>query len=424
METREVPSRKIFWGWYVVAGTFIIIGVNYGARYCFGVFLKPMCEAMGWSRSVVSTAMSLAILFYGIGGIFAGRLLDRFAPRWIITSGAILASLGFFLTRFVETPLQFYFVYGIFVGLGSACLGVVVCNSSVGKWFVKKRGIAIGITTAGVGVGTLVFSLAAGLIVKAFDWQTGFTLLSVAVLILCTGVSQILMGRTHPEDYGLMPDGETATRERADQGPVCPNFSHAPSTRRLLRDARFWTIALCYFCAVLVEMAVFIHQVAYAEEYGIGRVAAASSLGIIGIASIVGRFFFGWLSDRIHDVKHAAFLGLAVMTAGMGILLFAKTIGLFYLYAFVFGFGYGSIGPMLPILMADRFGRKVLGTAYGLVTFFAVGLGGFVGPIFGGLMYDTFGSYLYAWRINFVMLTITTVLILLLKKGTQREGSD
>jgi len=252
----------------------------------------------------------------------------------------------------------------------------------------------------------------------------GFSLLSAVVLVLCTGVSQVFMGRTNPEDCGLMPDGETATRGRADQVSPCPNLPPAPSTRRLLRDARFWIIALCYFCAVLVEMAVFIHQVAYAEEYGIGRVAAASSLGIIGIASIVGRFFFGWLSDRIRDVKHAAFLGLAIMTAGMGILLFARSIGIFYLYAAVFGFGYGSIGPMLPILMADRFGRRVLGTAYGLVTFFAVGLGGFVGPIFGGLVYDTFGSYLYAWRINFAVLIATTVLILLLKKGAPAERTD
>ncbi|MDX9820850.1 MAG: MFS transporter [Syntrophales bacterium] len=416
MERKGQALGKIFWGWYVVAGAFVVIGINYGARYCFGVFLKPMCEDLGWSRSVVSVAMSLSVLFYGIGGIFAGRLLDRFAPRWIITAGALLASLGFFLTRFVTSPLQFYLVYGVLVGLGSACLGVVVCNSSVGKWFIRKRGIAIGITTAGVGVGTLIFSPVAGIVVKAFDWQAGFSLLAIVVFVLCTGVSQIFMGRTHPEDYGLLPDGETAQPERADRPPPCPSASHSAAMGSLLGDSRFWTIAVCYFVGVLAEMSVFIHQVAYAEEYGIGRVAAASSLGIIGIASIAGRFFFGWLSDRIDDVKHVAFLGLAIMTAGMGILLFADSIGIFYLYAAVFGFGYGSIGPMIPILMADRFGRKVLGTAYGLVTFFAVGLGGFIGPIFGGLVYDTFGSYLYAWRINVVILTLVTFLILLLKK--------
>ncbi len=419
METRLQTAGEIFWGWYVVAGTFVIIGINYGARYCFGVFLKPMCEDLGWSRSVVSVAMSLSVLFYGVGGIFAGRLLDRFAPRWIITAGAALASLGFFLTRFVTSPLEFYLVYGVLVGLGSACLGVVVCNSSVGKWFIRKRGIAIGITTAGVGVGTLILTPAAGIIVKAFDWQTGFTLLAIVVFVFCTGVSQILMGRTDPEAYGLLPDGETTLPEKADRAAACPSPSHRAAMRRLLGDSRFWTIALCYFFAILAEMAVFVHQVAYAEEYGIGRVAAASSLGIIGIASIASRFFFGWLSDRIADVKHAAFLGLAIMTAGMGILLFAHSIGIFYLYAAVFGFGYGSVGPMLPILMADRFGRRVLGTAYGLVTFFAVGLGGFIGPIFGGLVYDTFGSYLFAWRINVVILALVTFLILLLKKRVE-----
>jgi sugar phosphate permease len=116
-------KRKIFWGWYVVTGAFIIFGINYGARYCFGVFLKPMCEDLGWSRSVVSVAASLAVLFYGIGGIFAGRLLDRLAPHWIITVGAVSAALGFILTRFVSTPLQFYLAYGVLFGLAPPASG-------------------------------------------------------------------------------------------------------------------------------------------------------------------------------------------------------------------------------------------------------------------------------------------------------------
>jgi len=407
----------------VVAGAFIIIGINYGARYCFGVFLKPMCEDLGWSRSVVSVAMSAAILFYGIGGIVAGRLLDRFAPRWIITAGAVLAALGFFLTGFVSTPMQFYLTYGVLFGLGSACLGVVVCNSSVAKWFIKKRGIAVGITTAGAGVGTLVMAPFAGVVVDIFDWQTGFAALGFLLFALCTLVAQLLMGKTNPEDYGLLPDGQTTLPANPPKIPGRSGESQRNATRRLLKDSRFWTIVICYGFAVLVEMAVFIHQVAYAEEYGIGRIAAASSLGIVGIASIGGRFFIGWLSDRIDDVKHAAFLGLAIMTAGMVVLLFAHTVGVFYLYASIFGFGYGTIGPMLPILTADRFGREGLGTAYGLVTFFAVGLGGSIGPLFGGLIYDVFGSYLYAWRINVVILTVVTFLILFLRKSDEEVGT-
>jgi sugar phosphate permease len=417
MDAQKRATPKIFWGWYVVAGAFIVFGVNYGARYCFGVFLKPMCEGLGWSRSVVSTAASLAILFYGIGGIFSGRLLDRIAPRWIITIGAVSASLGFILTGFVTTPLQFYLVYGILFGLGSSCLGVVVCNSSVGKWFVSKRGVAMAISTNGIGVGILIFAPLAGVIVKIFDWQTGFIVLGAAVFVLCAAVSQLLMRKTHPEDYGLLPDGDTTRpMDTAPSPDGRPSLSRQ-ATRLLLGDSRFWIIASCYSMAVTVEMCTFVHQVAHAEEHGIDPVAAASSMGIISVASIAGRFFYGWLSDRIGDAKFSACLGFIFIAAGMGVILFAKTLGIFYLFALFFGFGWGATGVMIPILIVDRFGREVLGTAYGLVIFFAVGLGGGIGPVFGGLIYDLFGSYFYAWLTCLGSMIFATFLILLLKKA-------
>jgi len=150
MEVETEKPRKVFWGWYVVAGAFITVAINYGARYCFGVFLKPMCEELGWSRSVVSFAASLVFLVYGTGGILSGHLLDRFAPRWLITAGATIAASGFILTAFVSTPLQLYLVYGVLYALGASFFGTAVCMSSVLKWFVRKRGIAIGITTVSV----------------------------------------------------------------------------------------------------------------------------------------------------------------------------------------------------------------------------------------------------------------------------------
>jgi sugar phosphate permease len=131
----------LYWGWYVVLGAFLIIGINYGARYSFGVFVKPMALEYHWSRSVISANISIMVLAYGVGGIFAGRLVDRIAPRWIITAGATLMAAGMFLTALIRSPWQFYFTYGVLGGFGAACLGLVVCNSSVGKWFIRRRGL-------------------------------------------------------------------------------------------------------------------------------------------------------------------------------------------------------------------------------------------------------------------------------------------
>jgi MFS family permease len=406
--------KGFYWGWYVVLGAFLILGVNYGTRYSFGVFVKPMALEYHWSRSVISAGISMMVLSYGVGGIFAGRLVDRIAPRWIITAGAALMAAGMFLTAMVHNPLQFYVTYGILGGFGAACLGVVVCNSSVGKWFVRKRGMAIGAASIGVGAGTMAMAPVAGWVVKVYGWQTGFILMGVCVLVIGVVLSQWFMGKTRPEDYGLLPDGEGEAERGGDPAPDGGPL-RGPSLGQVLRDSRFWILAFCYSLAVMAEMSALVHQVAYAQDLQIDKVAAASSLGVVGMASILGRFFFGWMSDRISDAKYASALGFLLMTVGMFLLVKTTSVAMLFAYALLFGLGYGSLATMMPFLLADRFGRHVLGSAYGMLTFFATGIGGGAGPLIAGYLYDLTGSYNGAWLLNLTVLLIVTFLILALK---------
>ena len=159
-----------------------------------------------------------------------------------------------------------------------------------------------------------------------------------------------------------------------------------------------------------------VHQVAYALDRQIDKVAAASSLGMIGMASIFGRFFFGWLCDRIRDAKYAAALGFFLMAGGMFLLMQTTTVTTLFLYALLFGFGYGSISALMPFLLADRFGRHILGASYGMMVFFVMAIGGSTGPMITGYIYDLTGSYTDAWLLNLAVLVIVTFLILTLKK--------
>ncbi|MBM4313018.1 MAG: MFS transporter [Deltaproteobacteria bacterium] len=410
-------EKGLFWGWYVVAGAFLILAINYGARYSFGVFVKPMAAEYNWSRSVISAGMSTMILAYGIGGIFAGKLADRIAPRWIITAGAGLMATGLFLTALIREPWQFYLSYGVFGGLGAACLGVVVCNSSVGKWFVRKRGLAIGIASIGVGAGTMATVPLAGYVVKVYGWQPGFASIGVFVLIIGVGLSQWLMGKTKPEDYGLLPDGGKA--EEGGPSSTPSSIAGRPvqsSIKKVLRDTQFRIMVICYSLAVMAEMSTMVHQVAYALDRQIDKVAAASSLGIIGLASIFGRFFFGWLCDRVNDAKYAAALGFFIMAVGMFLLLETTTVTMLFIYALLFGFGYGSMTALMPFLLAERFGRHILGASYGMQVFFVMALGGTSGPMIAGYIFDLSGSYINAWILNLSALVFATFLILTLKK--------
>jgi len=415
-----INKEKIFWGWYIVAGSFFVMAINYGSRYCFGVFVIPLALEHGWSRSVISMAATINMLVYSVVAIFAGRMLDRIAPRWIITCGAIIAATGYILTGFINTPLSFYLTYGLLVGLGAGGLGVVVCSSSVGKWFIKKRGIAIGIATMGIGFGTLLLTPLAGYIGKYFSWRIGLFVLGAITCIVGIVISQTLMRKTQPEAYGLLPDGDKISFPH--QQPTISFFTKV-STAAVFRDSRFWTIAICHGLIIMVVMSVFVHQVAYAMDNNIGNITAATSLAVVSFAGVFGQFFFGWFSDRLSDPKYSYFMGIVILLIGMILLLNVSSVSSLYLYAVIYGLGYGSLAPILPILAADRFGRHILGSIYGMLTFF-IGVGGSIGPILGGIIYDKFGSYQYLWEINVALLAVISIIILTLKKGKQYDNAS
>ena len=417
MSSEVKGKAEIFWGWYIVAGSFLLMAISYGTRYCFGVFVQPLSEANGWSRSTVSLAASVNLFFYAVGGIYSGKLLDRIAPRWIATIGCTVGAAGFILCAYAKTTVGLYVAYGLLCGLGSAWTGNVVGNSSVGKWFVSKRGIAIGIASAGVSVGTMIFTPMAGYLVKEVSLQAAFMIFGLIFLIPGVLISQLFYRKTTPEAHGWHPDGEKKSEQKAPDSTTAPSGQRALQVREVLRDARFWKLAFCQGMAAMTAMMVLVHQVPYALDNGIGKMAAASSLGALGVASFAGQLFFGWWSDRIPDPKYSAAAGYLFMAAGMLLLLNAHDTKMLFVYAIVYGFGYGCLGPMLPIIATDRFGRHTIGFIYGLLNFFVVGVIAWIGPVLGGLIYDRMGSYRYAWILDISILVTVALFIATLARG-------
>ena len=407
-------QKNIYWGWFVVFGAFGMLSLTYGARYCFGVFVKPIFAEYNWPMSIISLGASINLFVYAFIGIFTGRLLDKFAAKWILTVGAVITALGFASINFIQTPMGLFLSYGLLCGIGTACAGVVVNNAAVGKWFVRKKGLALGISSMGIGFGTMVLTPLAGYIVDHYPWRTGFIFISGVVFVFGILISQIFMGKPNPESLGLLPDGKKA--HKSNRIPhISPLKPEKISIKPLLKNTRFWVLVLCNLVGAMTSMMTFVHQITYAVNQDIGKVGAAFSLGIIGISGGFGKFFFGWLSDRIKDAKNSASLGYLIMAFGMFILLNAKTVMGLYLFACIFGFGYGSLAPLMPYLLSDRFGRRTLGTAFGLLIFFVAGIGGSMGPLLGGIIFDITGSYAYAWKLNMFALFAVTFFILALK---------
>ena len=414
-QTREShKTGPVFWGWYVVFSSFVMLTLIYGARYSFGVFVKPMFAEYNWPMTVISLAASINLLMYASGGVFAGWLLDRVAPKWITTVSVLLTTAGFIAATFVNSPLGLYLSYGVLVGVGSAGTGAVACTASIGKWFVKKRGLAIGIAAMGIGLGTMIMAPLAGYIVKSFGWRVGFLCIGLLTCVVGIAMSQIFMGKDHPEHYGLQPDGEPLP-PRQSNPHTADSTVEKPSLKPVLADPRFWLLVVCNIFAVMTVMMTFVHQVAYAINNGIDKIQAAAAIGFIGIMGSGGKLFFGWLCDRVRDAKYSAALGFLLMAVGMFLLCQATNVTTLYGFALFYGFGYGSLAPVTPYLISDRFGRQVLGVTYGSLTFFSTGIGGALGPILGGFIYDKTGSYRPGWIMNTVFLLIISLLILALK---------
>ncbi len=413
-------TGPVFWGWYVVFSSFIMLTIIYGARYSFGVFVKPMFAEYDWPMTVISLAASINLLMYASGGVFAGWLLDRIAPKWVTTVSILFTTAGFIAASFAKSPLGLYLSYGVLVGIGSAGSGAVACTASIGKWFVKKRGMAIGIAAMGIGLGTMIMAPLAGYIVKSFGWRVGFLCIGALTCIIGIVMSQVFMGKDNPEHYGLQPDGGAITHQKADSQPD-DSSTDKPSLKPILSDSRFWLLVICNVFAVMTVMMAFVHQVPYAIKIGIDKIEAAAAIGFIGIMGSGGKFFFGWLCDRIRDAKYSAALGFLLMAVGMFLLYRATSVAMVYGFALIYGFGYGSLAPVIPYLISDRFGRHVLGTAYGMLTLFSTGIGGALGPIFGGIIFDKTGSYRPGWIMNTVFLLVISLLILALGPRRRRR---
>lgn len=413
-------AKPVYWGWYVVFSSFVMMTLIYGARYSFGIFVKPMFTEYDWPMTIISLAASINLVIYASAGVFAGWLLDRLAPKWITTISVLFVTSGFVTASFVTSPLGLYLSYGVLVGIGSAGSGAVACTASIGKWFIKKKGIAIGIAAMGIGLGTMIMAPLAGYIVKNYGWRVGFLGIGVLTCVVGITISQIFMGKDYPEHYGLQPDGEPSLPNQSILHPYDSTFKKA-SLKPVLFDPRFYLLVVCNIFAVMTVMMTFVHQVAYAINNGIDKIEAAAAIGLIGIAGSCGKFFFGWLSDWIRDAKYSAALGYLLMAVGMYLLCQATNIITLYAFAIFYGFGYGSLAPVTPYLISDRFGGQVLGVTYGLLTFFSTGIGGALGPILGGVIFDQTGSYRPGWIMNTVFLLIISLLILTLKPKS-KEG--
>ena len=406
---------KVFYGWWivVVCSSFSIYSAG-TFYYGFSTFVKPIVTELGWSLALVSGAFSFYRLEAGIAGPIMGFLVDRIDPRKLVFAGGIVMGSGFIYLSQVTTVLPFYAAI-ITISLGwSACGGGPVGTPLVGKWFVKKRGRALGIYNAARGLSGLLIPVVAYLIVL-YGWRSALLIMGPSTWFVVLPLSFAL--KHSPEKYGLLPDGE----------PSGHDVHHAKRTvktaevievdfplRKAMFTPAFWIITICLFTHQVTQAAVFVHLIPYLIDVGIEPTLAASVVTMVTLTSMLGRYGFGWLSD-LFNKKWLLFILYILQPIGIFFLVRVHHIMDIIPFVLVYSTAYGGNMVVKAAIIGDYYGRKNFGTIYGVIEGISA-VGGIAGPLIAGMVYDIKGSYYLAFTSFTIMMGFTALLVLLLRR--------
>ncbi len=368
---------KIFYGWVIVAAGIVMTCVGIGSMLSLGVFLQPMSEAMGWSRSGISLAAMLNFLCMGVGSFVWGALSDRFGTRVVVLSGGILLGAGLVAASQAATLGQFQLLFGVIVGVAAGSFYAPMTATTT-RWFTEHRSLAVALVSAGLGLGSMTVAPLAAWIITTYDWRVAMlTIGDLAWLLL---VPAALLVRNPPVPAVAAPaPGAVAARE----------FTVAEA----LRTPQFAAIALTHFACCAAHSGPIFHMVTNAIDHGVSAMAATTVLGAAGLASLSGRVICGLLADRL-GAKRVLIVGLAIQAVAVSLYLVTRELAGFYALALMFGLAYGGVMPLYAIVVREYFGARIMGATFGAVAF-ASTLGMALGPWLGGVLYDSFGSY--AW---------------------------
>ena len=404
---------------WVIAGTaFLVIGMAWGSTGAYGVFVTPLTQDMGWSRTAVSTAYSINMM---VAFSFGGWLSDRWNVRGVITVAGIITGAGWLLSGWSNDLWQVYMFYGFIAGVGLGGTATPLTTIVV-RWFPQRPGTALGIIYAGFGGASAILPIIAELLISIDGWRFGFRGLSfliwgafiVGVILLreppaATVPSSSAPQRANPGDSSVSGERPSRSSTQASSGQ-----GYSLDFKSALRTMPFWTVFAMMFCADLGLNMIMVHLVPQSIDAGIGSSIAATFLTVTGLAMMIGTMAGGVLGDQIGARR--TYLGSMVLICialiwltGSIWVTASPEVWTYYLFAVVFGLGTGGWFPQIAVLATRMFGTRELGSIFGALLVGA-GLGGVVGPILAGYVFDTLGSY----RIAFVIATCVAFVAVLL----------
>ena len=387
----ESPLQRsgFHYSYVIVAAAFITALADEGLLFSFGVFFKPLLEEFGWTRSMTSGAFTLWAILHIPGVFVAGKLTDRFGSKTLLTLCGLFLGVGHLLMSQTTTVWHLYFFYGVIISIGQSLYWIPLI-AIIPQWFVKRRGLMMGIVSAGIGAGQIIFPPLANWLIHTYGWRVSYAVVGSLSMVVIVGCAQLL--KPPPTRRTLSNPGEEdgVTSASADA-------SGDLSLSEALRTRQFWMICVVFFSILFALGIVLVHIVIHAIGLGMSPAGAANILAVIGVMGIIGRVSLGRLADRIGNRSVFVISSILMLIAFIWIAL-TREPWTIYAFAVIFGVAYSTLEALHSPMIAELFGLRALGTLSGATL--AVGLIGLgIGPTLAGYLFDVRGSYRIAFLI-------------------------
>lgn len=419
---RSLARRNIYYGWVVVAATFLTMLVTAGAMGAPGVLIKPLQDEFGWQTAQISSALAVRLLLFGLMGPFAAAFMNYFGVRKVIVFAMILISSGFICSLFMKEVWQLLLLWGIVVGLGTGLTAMVLAATISARWFTRHRGLVVGMLSASSATGQLVFLPLMAQLTQNYGWRA--TVCFVCAMILVAAVVVLALMRDRPSDLGLAALGEDKVTPAPPQTGGLSAMLRTPIAvlREVSKTSTFWILFSTFFiCGLSTNGLIQTHFVTLCGDFGILPVAAASVLAVMGIFDFFGTIGSGWLSDRF-DNRWLLFWYYGLR--GLSLLFLPFSDFTFYglsIFAVFYGLDWIATVPPTVKIAADRFGREKAGIVFGWV-FTGHQLGAATAAYGAGLSRTELQSYLPAFFIAGGFCLLASILAISLEK-TRRMTS-
>jgi MFS family permease len=403
---------RIYYGWNVAIAAFLSTGITVGVTgYAFGAFVEPLEAEFGWSRTEINGALALSVVS-GLVAPISGRLMDRYGARPVMVSSLLLISLGLLL-RSATHELWHFYLFTAISSIGMPGATILPAGRLVGIWFPLTSGRMMSFVTAGNNFGGLtIVPLAASMIALA-GWRWGFA--SLGLLVLALAVVVLLVVRENA------PRNAASTSESDSDGAPESGGLSGITRSEALRSPAFYLIAIGVTGGAFTYSVVLTQLIPHLESEGFNRGAAAGALTAIASVGLIGKFVFGFVSERI-SARPSFIITLAIQAIGLLLFIVAGGSQLIWLAVVVFGLGFGGMGVLNALIVSDTFGIRAFGSIMGLVTLAGI-IPHLVGPIVAGVIFDASDSYTMAFALVIVLYLIGAA-ALLMARPQQPTNAD